>query len=337
MSGNRLALHVGTHKTGTSAIQNYLHRHREKLSAEYLYRQAPNSSLWMLQAFAHDLRSFPVYKHENLSKQKLESIKRLALKKLTLEISKLDGRDAILSAESLSTLTKPELEAVHKYFRDRFHHIDVIVYFRPMKSRIESAFQERLRRRFVTLVDRYSLGYAARMRILDDVFGGNNVHAYRYERKDFPNGSVVHHSMDAIGEKFIPETASLDNTSLSLPAVQLLYAYRQQHPQPQPEDVGIIERLAQLPGKPLRFHSALFQKLCLAKKDGIRNFEQRTGFSISEDIEAADEFAVRNELDLLTIPDSSLQWLQENAKRGTTDQSRFRHGKSIAEQVQLLS
>lgn len=338
MAGTRLALHLGTHKTGTSAIQNCLYRHREQLAARYLFRgDRPNSSLWMLQAFAHDLGNSSVYRHRDLAAAELEQLKRQARAGLADRLASLDGGNAILSAESLSTLMAAELQDVHDYFREYFDEIEVLIYFRPLKSRIESAFQERLKRRMSSLEDRFSLGYAGRVEMLDNAFGQDNIRVFRYARDEFPGGDVVRHFMQAVGEQPPLEAAVQDNNSLSLPAIQLLYAYRREYPKPQPGDKDIVAQLAHLAGPPLRFHSDLYSELCGTPKWGVRRFEKRVGFSISEDVEAHDAFAVRNESDLLAIPDTAMEWLRERTEHSALPRVDAGRNKSVAEQVRSLA
>ncbi|WP_156507792.1 hypothetical protein [Halioglobus sp. HI00S01] len=187
------------------------------------------------------------------------------------------------------------------------------------------------------MTDRYPLGYAGRVRMLDKVFGEERVRVYRYQRDDFPDGDVVQHFMGEVGEKFSYENAGRDNTSLSLPAVQLLYAYKKQYPHPQQEDLAVVARLSELTGNPLKFHSSLFQELSTAKESGIRAFEERAGFSICEDIEADDDYGIRDERDLLSIPDFALQWLDENMNQGVLARFGIRRPKSIADKVRLLA
>ena len=64
---HQIVLHLGTRKTGTTAIQQYLAKHQQDLSRHYLHRGDPNSSLWMTQAFSDNLGDKGIYKGRNLS------------------------------------------------------------------------------------------------------------------------------------------------------------------------------------------------------------------------------------------------------------------------------
>ena len=205
-----------------------------------------------------------------------------------------------------------------------------------MKSRMESAFQERLKHRRTTLVEKFPLGYLAGVQKLDRVFAQENVHIHNYCRDNFPGGDVVRHFLEAIGENYLPTENIDDNRSLSLPAIQLLYHYRQEFPAQEACDQEIVEMLSTLSGRPLKFHSRLYKELLVAGENAISNFEERAGFSINEDVESHDDMGIRSEEDLLDVPESSLQWLHDNAQKPQLNSYGSGKTQSIAAQVRGL-
>jgi hypothetical protein len=136
---------------------------------------------------------------------------------------------------------------------------------------------------------------------------------------------------------------------LSLPAVQLLYVYRQQFNVAIPEDTNLIQRLETLEGDSFRMHQDLLDRilmdrierfssirtwleklgtwvgidvhlkhgplhrLFLRSNDNYRWLEKRTGISVVS--HGRDESSgVNTEEDLVSIPDDSLNWLQQQAE-----------------------
>ncbi|AQA19461.1 hypothetical protein BST95_15680 [Halioglobus japonicus] len=311
-------LHLGTRKTGTTAIQQYLAKHQQDLSRHFLHRGDPNSSLWMTQAFSDNLGDKGIYKGRNLPPEELARLRELARWGLSRQINKLGSKDAVLSAEVMASMSEEELAEARTFFSQRFTDIATHIYFRPMKSLMESSFQERLKHRHTNLEEDYAFAYPSRIRILDKVFGKSQVHVHKFDRRHFPDGNIVQHFLNAIGENHTAQTLSVDNESLSLPAIQLLYHYRKAQPARDINDRKIVRRLTELEGPPLRFHSTLYDKLLRRKSRDMDEFEKRVGFSVDEDLCANDAGAISSEEDLLAVPPSALEWLAEAIQQPVT-------------------
>ena len=311
MSDRKIVIHSGSHKTGTSAIQNYLYDHRTKGEFDYLSRNNANSSLWMLQAFKRDLASLPAFRHQQLEAGRLAEIRERALGHLDERIRAGTLPVAILSAEAISTFALGELKDLYDFLAPHYNEVVIHQYFRPLKSRMESAFQEKLKHRYASLEERVQLGYRGNVELLDRVFGRDNVFVHRYAQADFPEGDVVQHFLAATGIEFHPYSASHANTSLSLGAVQLLYIYRKVNPSLQAGDRVLVQRLGELAGQPFRLHSKLYSSLLGISKEAIAEFEARAGFSVSENITVDDDLGIVSEEDLLSVDQETLDWLEQ--------------------------
>lgn len=315
MSERTLVIHPGSHKTGSSAIQGYLFERREPLAragVDYLHRDMANSSLWMLRAFKQDLSSLPAFKRAELDEADQAARRKLARRALTQLASQSRSPLAILSAESISTFTLEELLDLHQFTASLYDRVIIFQYFRPLKSRIESAYQERLKHRFASIDDRFPLDYNERVEMLDAVFDPDNVILHKYDSEAFPRGNVVRHFLAELGIEpagDFPRQAM--NAGLSQPAVGLLYIYRLAHPQRSPRDKAIVRELKQLPGPPFRFHSSRYRKLLWTRRNSVSMFEQRAGFSISENVTADDATGVADEGMLTAVSPATLAWLQE--------------------------
>lgn len=311
MTKPALCLHVGQHKTGSSAIQNYLFEHRDALQdVQYLCKDRANASLWMLQAFKQDLGALPTYRHKALSVERLSTARSRARKRLEDALSGITAPRAVLSAESISLFTPEETQDLHAFLSPHFSSITVFQYVRPMKSRLESAFQEKLKHRYVALEDPFKLNYFRRARILAQAFGRDNLRIFKFDSRLFPRGDVVCHFLTQLGLPLPEHSSETDaNLGLSLPAVQLLYAYRRVHRDRRDRDGVIVERLAGLQGPPFRIHSELYRNIIARTPRQRSNFEALAGFSLDEKIDVDDAIAVRGEADLLDIPQMAVDWL----------------------------
>ncbi len=323
MRQKQLVIHAGSHKTGSSAIQRYLFEHREELAGKgvnYLHRGNANSSLWMLRAFKRDLAQLPAFSHLELDEAGIAQLRTRALRRLGKLAQASDAPLSVLSAESIGSFTLEELQDLCEVTCALYPRVIIHQYFRPMKARMESAYQERLKHGFAALDRKFHFGYNRRIELLDDVFGRDNVQIHKYDSAAFPDGDVVKHFLAVLDIEPSGEIPTKeDNAGLSLPAARLLYVYRKFNPNLMPGDRLIVKALAQMPGEPFRFHSSLFETLLATGPNAVTLFERRVGFSITEDISVDDDIGITSEQDMSDVSQHSLAWLQEKAiDRGVT-------------------
>lgn len=312
MTGKRLVVHGGMHKTGSTAVQSHLFNHFSAPGHDYLHNGKANASAWMLRAFKDDLASLPGFRRKGLDSRAVARIRRHARDGLARAIAQRRQAAHILCAESISTLERGEIERFRQFLEPFYTQIDIHFYVRPLKPRVESAFQEKLKKRLVSLQERYSHGYPRLAQEFDAVFGCKSVHFHRYDTSAFPGGDVVAHFLQQLGLSYEGLGMVRENVSLSLPAIQLLYVYRTQFPTLQPADDSLVRKLGELSGPALRFHSKLFAGMieCSAETEQrVREFERRAGFSMSERSSVNEPYALKSEQDLLAVPQEALQWL----------------------------
>jgi len=305
-----LHLHAGFHKTGTTAIQDYLFN--ADLDPEYTYFHTgiANSSFIMLQAFKQDISDDPQFRKNEFTPENITQIRERARMRLAARLSEIDQAHTILSAESIGTFTPAECADLYEFLKPYYDDIRVYVYIRPLKSRMESAFQENLKSRYRSLDERFPFRFETIIGKFDQCFGSSQVSISKFSRDALMGGDVVSHFMSQVGLDKKSSGRSEVNTSLSLPAIQLLYIYRKYFPQKQLGDPERIQMLASLPGENLHFHSTLFKALLNNPEGDLDWLKHRAGFSITEDIEADDHNSIRSERDLTDIPAESISWLK---------------------------
>ncbi len=313
MEKQQLIVHAGSHKTGSSAIQRYLFDNWQRMDGvAYLNRGKPNASPWMLQAFKHNIAELPAFRSRQLDAADSADMRKRARSVLAEQAGQSNAPLSILSAEAIGAFNLPELQALRDFVSPFFSQITLHQYFRPIKARMESAFQEKLKHGATTLEDKFPLAYCHTLDLQDSVFGKENVHAYKYDSGCFPQRDVVAHFLDKLGLKAAQGSVSAPvNAGLSLPAIQLLYAYRKFKPVLAKGDRALVRKLTELRGEPLRFNSALYQKLVVLTQEEIERFKERAGFSLAEETDADDDIGIRDEEDLLAIPQRSIEWLHE--------------------------
>lgn len=268
----------------------------------------------MMRAFKENLADLPHFEHENWSESAVQEIREAAIEELKVIAHKATKPTAILSAEEVSTFSVDELRSVQEFMSAHFEEIEIVLYVRPVKSLMESTFQEILKTRFTGLEERFGISYMGMSRKFDSVFGEDNVKFFRFSREAFPQGSVVTHFLAHAGITDHIDEPSADNTRLCREAVQLLYIYRLYYPHVQKHDRELVRILSTLEGIPFYFHSELFHKLLHTGPRASQDFEKRSGFSLDENLEAHDDTGIRTEKDLTVIPWSSLKWLHRRLR-----------------------
>jgi hypothetical protein len=130
----RLLIHIGNHKTGSTAIQTSLSNDRDELIAnKILYfntgRIKNAHHFWVNSVRKSGVRGFP----------EVPSIKNLIAEAIA-EIEKISPRVAILSSEEFITLTDKDLKELNLFF-DLFDNIDVVCYLRNQAAHFESSYK----------------------------------------------------------------------------------------------------------------------------------------------------------------------------------------------------
>lgn len=217
----KIIVHFGTHKTGSSSIQNVLHR-LDKKSFDYLCFDQPNSSLLLANGF---LKPENLYKKRKDGIERYSKIRILARKRLEGILSDAKGVLGIISAEVISSFDYDELVDFIDFLKPWYEEVRFVGYVREPVSFSVSVFQEALKRKCVSLKT-FRPRYDKFVNNLDSILGSGNVDVYLFDKDSFPEGGVVVHFLQSIGISEDISSSSLDNVSLSLPAVKFLYAYR---------------------------------------------------------------------------------------------------------------
>ncbi|MEH6585334.1 MAG: hypothetical protein V7720_02190 [Halioglobus sp.] len=335
-STRTLFIHGGMHKTGSSAIQRYLYEHLDHPTFEYLSAGRPNASNIVLEAFHSRLGDIPRYKTRMQTQEALQSLRVNARNRFKKRMALTQKPNVILSAESFSLLNKDECTSLMAEVSKVFSVVKLVLYIRPVRPRVESAFQQKLKIRFVELEHKVRPSFRQRIAKYDDIFGKENVIIRAYDPSNFPGGSVINDFLAVVGLNIQVDSSPRANVGLSLPAVQLLYVYRRQFQTAIPEDKKLIVILGALNGDRFRMHQELLDRILVDNDEDYHWLEQRTGISVSG-VQRHADYAVREEQDLLDVPQSSLRWLQQQQNDFQFTPERAPDLQAIAEALRKLA
>lgn len=334
MSKRRLIIHAGMRKTGSSAIQEYLFHALDHPEFGYFPTRIPNASLLMTQSFKRDFDQLPQFRGNGWSSKQVQAIRERSRKQFARLASRCKRPTTILSAETVSSFSAEEAADLKDFAGRDFNDIQVVIYIRSPHHRAESVFQERLKNGYARLSDPVPSNFDRLGNTFDEVFGRENVVFRRFSPPEFAGGSVVADFLGFVGIPFteLPETPV--NSSLTLPAVQLLYVYRKYFPEFASGDKCLVAQLSKVQGERFRMHPDLIRTVVREKPDSRNWLVSRVGIAPQETLDQ--DVGVRGESDLLALSGEALAWLEEQLMVQGTDSSVPDDPKGVAHRLREL-
>lgn len=219
----RLTVHIGTHKTGTTSFQRTLRDHRKALARQdrvFLIRMQPG---------------FPVQDFMRLQDYDLSFVDRLR-EHLARNIGDRHGHFIIsceyLSGDRATMYANSALMARMLREATRAYQTEISVLFRRQDEFIQSMYTQIVHRgepQDLT-IEEYSQSF--NLELLDwnrfiephiDAFGAENVHVYPYDRKVFCAHSVVDLLNRSIGSQVLAglEQVRRENTGYSRSSLEI--------------------------------------------------------------------------------------------------------------------
>jgi hypothetical protein len=325
---HRCILHIGAHKTGSTAIQQFLFHQMSDARFRYhsFSETSDNGSLPLLDLFSEYPEREAKNRYLRISRQTLLGNRKEMLsqfERVLAEAAK-QGEVLLLSGEEMWRNDRLLHRSFRTFLNGNGFSVEVRAYVRPMKSWMESLFQQRLKNEnkpFVSQLQRngFQLPEYPTVRsvveVLDDVYGPDRVFVRLYDRDRMQGGCVVQDFCRTIGMDMGGSVPEPKNPAMSLPVIRLLYAYARFAPvlEKQYMDGGRNWLIAKLPcfdGLPLRFHSTVVAAAYHRLEADLPWFEDRLGFFMREDIGRDDDGpCVRGEADLFDFDPSMLDWL----------------------------
>lgn len=340
----RLLLHIGMHKTGSTAIQYHLRQQLDLGLWRYLcLDENPNQSLAALTLFSTHPETHNLHLQAGRAPCQVLELRNTLMTSLQTELFRRDRRNLILSGEGIVFLTTEELAELKRVFQSgKIDEIDVFAYVRTPKSFIEAAFQERIKNSFkiqLSQLEPNALYPNYRQRFLKfiEVFGDDRVHFRRFDLKRFPNHCVVR---DFCQFWQIPFTGPVRkiNDGLSRPALAALCAFRQfgttipHGPRAEQINGFLLNRIAGLPGPKVRFSPDWVVPVLKTHQDDIAWMEAQMDESFDEDLSPT-QYDIQDFGDLLRFDPQTVADLMGLMVEFITGQLQARQTRQIAYQA----
>ena len=273
---NKIFLHIGMHKTGSTSIQHSLKTYDDG-TTRYARLGRPNHSFAINQAF-HSLPgdATPAARSD-----------RAAARAALQEELTGPARNLILSGESIPRLQQDELQDLRDMLYAHAEHVEVIAYLRDPYGFAVSSFQQKIKTGTATTSELIlpAPHYRALFEPVIGLFGAEHMQFVPFSTNAFRDRCLITDFCDRVGIPAEQVPKLNRNQSLSGGLVSLLMQFneRPQTRVPPPEErlvrIQALHRIAQaLPGK-MVLHPDLVTPF-LDPQDQLW-MEQTAGFSLA--------------------------------------------------------
>lgn len=294
-------IHVGMPKTGTTSIQDALSENRPATDFAYLKIRPANHSRLIFTVFSKNPEKLPYYRKLGLGRPEIDAIRADYTRKLERQVRQNRSRKLLISGETIFQLQEEDLHEMAAFFQRLSVQVRIVAYLRPIKSFMESVFQQRLKRGVA--VGRFEAvypDYAARIRAFDQVFGEANVILRKFDRSLFPDGDVVVDFCQLTGTAMDGYEPSRLNETMCTEAIALLYAF---HHFGGSTGVGKdsmrlsgewIKRMQSLKGSRFSLARSVVRRVVRSHQEDLQWMEQRCGFPLDSASDAKHPDAIRS-------------------------------------------
>jgi hypothetical protein len=223
----KIILHVGTHKTGSTSIQETFYKNRHILENNGIHYLSIGSNHWDLySAFMEDPYNWFENKKLGLDEKGVDRRNHNALSTVKEELENCIPEVVIISAEHISLLSESCLSQLKNYL-ESFGNVEVVYYCREIMSWLSSDSQQCAKVGMKSEPTIYSVAinrlYEFPMKFIT-VFGRNNFNLVKFEdavKVGLCNSLLSLFDLPTLEKIGIKENR--ENTSISGEAVEAFY------------------------------------------------------------------------------------------------------------------
>ncbi|MFG5150616.1 hypothetical protein [Campylobacter lari] len=238
-------IHIGTAKTGTTSIQNFLFHNQKVLQKKgYFFPQSIGKKNHVhLPGCVYSIKKMNGYRkvhhlqNDNIFMDKQKEI----INNLSKELSNMDCGNTIFSSESIhASLNYEELVRLkNTLYAMGFDKIKILVYFRDIGNMLNSLCSEDVKCGFI--IDAYfdnnslskkpflmnMLNYKENVKLYSEIFGKENLIVRLFDKNEFYQGDLLKDFIHSIGLEWDDEfiIPPKQNESLDLLGIELFQRF----------------------------------------------------------------------------------------------------------------
>lgn len=315
---DRLILHIGMHKTGTTALQEALAGYDDGETRMARLRH-PNHSIQMLTCFAADPARYHVWVRQGMAAEKVLALREAMLRELADELA-LPRRQLLISGEEMSLMQPGSVAAMAAFLGPVADHSRVLAWLRPAAGYVGSAFQQMVKAGQATLALPRPR-YRERFEKFATTFGRDAMTYRLYDPARQKGGSTVAEFCDMVGIPAQQVAERQENVALPPDALRLIWMLNRDGPPTTGTPARLAARSATIRHVARRF-SGRFSLPADMVAGGIDAAdiawaEAETGLTLSDGADAGDTAAAERRLKawLSTVTAPMLAALDEDLDR----------------------
>ncbi len=217
-------LHIGTHKTGSSSIQQSLRGYDDSETFYATFTEADHSKP-MFAIFKDDFFKYHSWVNQGLKRPEMEEKRREYRASFEAQLQRKDRRRMIVSAEDISIFGPDEKKALLDCIAAHGCDAEVVCYVREPSGFAASRFQQNIKGGMTACPRRISPFYRFRLATFSQSLPRERIHVRAYDRKKLVDGDVVADFCDVAGLDRDLINQKTANVGLSLPAAKLLLIF----------------------------------------------------------------------------------------------------------------
>lgn len=221
---NTIFLHVGMHKTGSTAIQSAFSGFDDGRT-RYANLGYENHSIPFYTVYSGNHQSYHIWKSAHLSPDLIERKKQACFEAIRDSVILAGEKQLIFSGEDISLLPQSALLEILALFESRGRAVKIIFYVREPISFIQSNYQEEIKSGR-NGVSPFPPNYRFRIEKFIKFFGAENVVIRIFDRSLLYQNDIIEDFAQVVGIVPPPKGRS-DNISLSTEAVKVVYLLNQ--------------------------------------------------------------------------------------------------------------
>lgn len=220
---NTIFLHIGMHKTGSTAIQSSFNGLNNG-KTRYAKLGYENHSIPFYTAFSGRHKEYNIWRRAGIGVNQIEQIRSECLNRIKQEFSNSGPENIIISGEDISLLPISGLQGFRQIV-GACTNVKIIIYVREPISFMVSNLQENIKNGAAVVSPTLPM-YEFRIKKFQTVFGVENVVIRHFAAEHLYENDIVKDFSRLVGVA-APRKGPSSNTSISTEAVKIIYLLNQ--------------------------------------------------------------------------------------------------------------